>query len=56
MAAVYDPTDPIHLSPEQRLDELAALLATGSPGPSTAPGTSNSVAQRIPSRICSEWT
>ena len=29
MAAVYDPTDPNHLTPGQRLDELAALLATG---------------------------
>jgi hypothetical protein len=29
MAAVYDPTDPKHLTPEQRLDELAAILATG---------------------------
>jgi hypothetical protein len=29
MAAVYDPTDPKHLTPEQRLDEVAALLATG---------------------------
>ena len=32
MAAPFrddDPTDPQHLTPEQRLDELAALLATG---------------------------
>ena len=25
----FDPTDPRHLTPEQRLDELAALLASG---------------------------
>ena len=25
----HDPTDPRHLTPEQRLDELTALLATG---------------------------
>src|SRR5690348_5513013 len=25
----FDPTDPKHLTPEQRLDELCALLATG---------------------------
>jgi hypothetical protein len=29
MAVVYDPTDPIHLAPDQRLDEVAALLAIG---------------------------
>ncbi len=29
MAAPFDPTDPQHLTPEQRLDELTALLATG---------------------------
>ena len=29
MAMPFDPTDPRHLSPEQRLDELAAILATG---------------------------
>lgn len=29
MAATFDPTDPRHLTPEQRLDELAAILATG---------------------------
>ena len=29
MAARYDPTDPRHLTPEQRLNELAALLAKG---------------------------
>ena len=29
MAASYDPTDPRHLTPEQRLDELAAILAKG---------------------------
>ena len=29
MACVYDPTDPDHLTPDQRLDELARLLATG---------------------------
>ena len=27
--AVFDPAHPRHLTPEQRLDELAALLATG---------------------------
>jgi hypothetical protein len=25
----HDPTDPRHLTPEQRIDELAALLAIG---------------------------
>ena len=25
----YDPTDPSHLSPDQRLDEVAQILATG---------------------------
>jgi hypothetical protein len=29
MAAFYDPTDPIHMTPEQRVSELAALLAEG---------------------------
>jgi hypothetical protein len=29
MAVRHDPTDPSHLTPEQRLDELATLLATG---------------------------
>lgn len=27
--AVFDPTDPRHLSPDQRLDQVAAILATG---------------------------
>ena len=25
----YDPTDPSHLTPDQRLDEVARILATG---------------------------
>ncbi len=29
MAAPLDPTDPQHLTPEQPLDEMTALLATG---------------------------
>jgi hypothetical protein len=29
MAVTSDPTDPRHLTPDQRLDELAAILATG---------------------------
>jgi hypothetical protein len=29
MAAPFDPTDPQHLTAEQRLDELTSLLATG---------------------------
>ena len=29
MAVPSDPTDPAHLTPDQRLDEVAALLATG---------------------------
>jgi hypothetical protein len=29
MAVPYDPTDPKRLTPDQRLDELSALLATG---------------------------
>jgi hypothetical protein len=29
MAVIFDPTDPRHLSPDQRLNELAAILATG---------------------------
>jgi hypothetical protein len=29
MAVPSDPTDPIHLTPDQRLDEVAALLAMG---------------------------
>jgi hypothetical protein len=29
MAVPFDPTDPRNLTPEQRLDELAAVLATG---------------------------
>jgi len=29
MAVPFDPTDPRHLTPEQRLDKLTALLATG---------------------------
>lgn len=29
MAVTVDPTDPRHLTAEQRLDELAAILATG---------------------------
>ena len=28
-ARPFDPADPRHLTPEQRLDELAALLAIG---------------------------
>jgi hypothetical protein len=29
MAVPFDPTHPRHLTPQQRLDELAAILATG---------------------------
>ena len=29
MAVSFDPTDPRHLTPEQRVDELAAILAAG---------------------------
>ena len=29
MAVTFDPTDPRNLTPEQRIDELAAILATG---------------------------
>ena len=29
MASRFDPTDPRHLTPDQRLDEIVALLATG---------------------------
>ena len=29
MAVPFDPSDPSHLSPEQRLEALAAILATG---------------------------
>jgi hypothetical protein len=29
MAVPFDPTDPRNLTPDQRLDELAAILATG---------------------------
>jgi hypothetical protein len=29
MAVRSDPTDPAHLTPDQRLDEVAQLLATG---------------------------
>jgi hypothetical protein len=29
MAASFDPTDPRQLTPQQRLDALAAVLATG---------------------------
>jgi hypothetical protein len=29
MAARFDPTDPRHLTPQQRLDALAAVLAAG---------------------------
>jgi hypothetical protein len=29
MAASYDPTDPRELSPQQRLDAIAAILAVG---------------------------
>ena len=29
MAASFDPTDPRHLTPQQRLDAFAALLAAG---------------------------
>ena len=29
MAVLFDPTAPRNLTPEQRLDELAAILATG---------------------------
>ncbi len=29
MAVPFDPTDPTFLTPDQRLDELAALLAAG---------------------------
>ena len=26
---MFDPTDPLHLTPDQRLEELTALLAVG---------------------------
>jgi hypothetical protein len=29
MASLHDPTDPTHLTPDQRHDELAAILAVG---------------------------
>jgi hypothetical protein len=29
MALTFDPTDPARMTPEQRVDELAAILATG---------------------------
>ena len=29
MAVPSDPTDPAHLTPDQRLDEVAKILATG---------------------------
>ena len=29
MAVPFDPTDPRNLTPEQRLDELSAIMATG---------------------------
>ena len=29
MAVPFDPTDPRHLTPDQRFDALAAILATG---------------------------
>jgi hypothetical protein len=29
MACCHDPADPVHLTPEQRLEEIASLLATG---------------------------
>jgi hypothetical protein len=29
MAVCHDPTDPSHLTPDQRLDEVARILATG---------------------------
>ncbi len=29
MTVPFDPTDPAYLTPDQRLDELAALLAAG---------------------------
>jgi hypothetical protein len=29
MAVRPDPTDPLHLTPDQRLDEVARILATG---------------------------
>ena len=54
MAVPFDPTDPRNLTPEQRFDELAAILATGvrrvlalrvSPATSTPP-------EQIPSESC----
>ena len=29
MASPHDPTDPVHLTPDQRADALAAILALG---------------------------
>ena len=29
MAVLFDPTDPSHLTPDQRLDALSAILAVG---------------------------
>jgi hypothetical protein len=29
MALTFDPTDPARMTPEQRVDELAAILAAG---------------------------
>ena len=54
MAVPFDPTDPSSLTPEQRLDELAAILATGvrrvlvlraGPADMPASGESNSSAR-----------
>ena len=46
MAARFDPTDPRLLTPEQRIDELAAVLAkgvrrTGRPNPAPTPPPHN---------------
>jgi hypothetical protein len=52
--AVFDPTDPRHLTPEQRLDELTAILAAGVRRLLAVRQTAVAPAESLPSRPLSE--
>ena len=59
MAVCHDPTDPSHLTPDQRLDEFAAILATGlrrlpalrSPPPQESSGNCLGVPPALPVHV-----
>ena len=59
MAVPPLPTDPIHLTPDQRLDEVARILATGLrrvlvlllPSPQESPGNCLEVSPALPLHV-----